>query len=367
LGGYRTLALASVAGGDEKGMTLLGAFALSDELRGDARSVVRFLHDNGIGVAMVTGDNRAIAQQIAHELELPGSRVVARDELLREGWGNITPQTLAETQAFAEILPEDKLALIERTRQFYTVAANGDGVNDLPAVKAANVGFAVKNAVDALKSAADIVLLSDGIGVMRDAFIEGRTIFARLYTYSLYRISESFRLICTIVILGLATGTYPLSPLQLILLALLNDIPIISLATDRVKIAKRPVHINVGAQFLQSVYYGSVGVVNSLLLYVFAVYYLRLPTPIVETLFFLKLTVSGHLLLYVAHTRERWWRYLPSVPVIVATTATQALATLLALTGALMPAPLSWRLVVFVWVWSFVFMQISEAVKRRGK
>src|SRR5581483_3921993 len=129
-------------------------------------------------------------------------------------------------------LPQDKLALVERAGAFYTVAANGDGVNDLPAVRAASVGFAVSNAVDALKGAADIVLLSPGIGVLQDAFIEGRKIFERLYVYSLYRISESFRLIVTIVVLGVMVGTYPLSPVQLILLALLNDIPIISLATD---------------------------------------------------------------------------------------------------------------------------------------
>jgi H+-transporting ATPase len=253
---------------------------------------------------------------------------------------------------------------VNRAKRFYTVASNGDGVNDLPAVKAASVGFAVSNAVDALKGAADIVLLSSGIGVMRDAFIEGRKIFERLDSYSLYRISESFRLIVTIVILGLVTGTYPLTPLQLILIALLNDIPIISLATDRVQIAVRPAKINVRRQFGQSLAYGAVGIVNSLLLYFFATAYLHLSIAVVETLFFLKLTVSGHLLIYVAHTKERWWRYLPSGGVIIATALTQAIATGLAITGFLMPAAVSWKLALFVWIWSFFFMQMSEIVKR---
>jgi H+-transporting ATPase len=200
---------------------------------------------------------------------------------------------------------------------------------------------------------------------MKDAFIEGRKIFERLYVYSLYRISESFRLIVTIVILGIAIHAYPLSPLQLILLALLNDIPIISLATDRVQIAKRPSAIHVREQFGQSLLYGAVGVVNSLLLFFVAADYLHLPLLIIETLFFLKLTVSGHLLIYVAHTKERWWRYLPSRTVIVATTLTQAVATTLALTGWLMPAPISWQLTLLVWIWSFCFMQIGELVKMR--
>jgi H+-transporting ATPase len=365
--GYRTLALAVADGSEEAHMALAGLFALSDELREDAAEVVRFLGDNGIEVVMVTGDNRAIAAEIARSLHISGDKVTARDELVAAGWDAVSAQTFKDTQAFAEILPEDKLQLVTRAKRFYTVASNGDGVNDLPAVKAANVGFAVQNAVDALKGAADIVLLSSGIGVMRDAFIEGRRIFERLYAYSLYRISESFRLIVTIVILGLATGTYPLTPLQLILIALFNDIPIISLATDRVRMAHRPSKLQVRRQFAQSIAYGCVGIVNSILLYFFAADVLALPIGVIETLFFLKLTVSGHLLIYVAHTRERWWRYLPSGAVIAATTLTQLVATALALTGFLMPAAISWQLALLVWLWSFCFMQIAEVVKvRRG-
>jgi H+-transporting ATPase len=364
--GYRTLALAVADGREERGMTLAALFALSDELREDAAGVVRFLGENGIGVVMVTGDNRAIAAEIGRKLGIPGDRVTTRDELLARGWDAVTDGTFRHTQAFAEILPEDKYELVRRAKATYVVASNGDGVNDLPAVKAASVGFAVSNAVDALKGAADIVLLSDGIGVMKDAFIEGRKIFERLYSYSLYRISESFRLIVTIVILGLATGTYPLTPLQLILIALLNDIPIISLATDRVRVANRPSRLAASRRLMQSLAYGAVGIVNSILLFAVATYWLRLPVPVVETLFFLKLTVSGHLLIYVAHTKERWWRSLPSRAVIAATSLTQALATLLALTGFLMPAAVSWRLALLVWVWSFLFMQAGELVKRRG-
>ncbi|HEX8994191.1 MAG TPA: plasma-membrane proton-efflux P-type ATPase [Candidatus Paceibacterota bacterium] len=361
--GYRALALGKAHGDSESAMELIGLMSLSDQLRKDAPETIQFLKDNGVGVAMVTGDNRAIAQEIATALNIPGTHVMTREELLARGFDSLSAQTFADTQAFAEILPEDKYELIKAAGRSYTVAANGDGVNDLPAVKAADVGFAVKNAVDALKGAADIVLLADGIAVMSDAFMEGRKIFSRLYGYSLYRISESFRLIVTITILGLLIGTYPLSPLQLILLALLNDIPIISLATDRVKIAHRPSAINVREQFTRSTLFGLVGVVNSLLLFFLATDYLHLPIEVVQTLFFLKLTVSGHLLIYVTHTQERWWRYLPSRAVIIATAATQVAATGLALTGWLMPAPISWQLAVFVWIWAILFMQVSESMK----
>ena len=361
--GYRALALARVPGSEEKNMRIIGLLSLSDVLRQDAKEVVEFLSQNGVGISMVTGDNRAIAAEIADKLELPGESIITPESRPAEGWGSFTKEAFSTTRAFAEILPEDKYELVASAKRFYTVAANGDGVNDLPAVKEASVGFAVKNAVDALKGAADIVLLSDGIAVMRDAFIEGRKIFMRLYAYSVYRISESFRLIVTIAILGFLVGTYPLSPLQLIIIALLNDIPIISLAGNRVRVANRPSKLDVAEQFTLSILYGLVGVANSLLLYFFALDYLHLPLPLVETMFFLKLTVSGHFLIYVAHTKERWWRYLPSWGVIAATGATQAAATLLAVSGFLMPAGISWRLAIFVWAWAFVFMQVGEFVK----
>ncbi len=360
--GYRALALARATGAREERMFLVALLSLSDELREDAPEVVRFLRDNGVGVAMVTGDNRAIAQEVSGKLGLVGG-ILTPAQRPTEGWEGLSPQAFARVAAFAEILPEDKLSLIRSAKRYHTVAANGDGINDLPAVREASVGFAVRNAVDALRAAADIVLISDGIGVMRDAFIEGRRIFARLWAYSVYRISESFRLIATIAILGFLVGTYPLSPLQLILIAILNDIPVISLAGNRVRVANRPSKLKVGEQFSLSLLFGLVGIVNSLLLYFFALDVLHLPLPMVQTLFFLKLTVSGHLLLYVAHTKERWWRYLPSGTVIAATGITQLIATLLAITGFLMPAAVSWQLALLVWAWSFVFMQISEGVK----
>ncbi len=361
--GYRALALARAAGSGESRMDMIGLFSLSDTLRDDAHEVIEFLAENGVGVSMVTGDNRAIAREIAEKLALPGSRIVTPGEKPLDGWSALPKDAFADARAFAEILPEDKYELVRSAKRYFTVASNGDGVNDLPAVKEANVGFAVKNAVDALKGSADIVLLSDGIAVMRDAFIEGRKIFTRLYAYAIYRISESFRLIVTIAVLGFLVGTYPLSPLQLILIALLNDIPIISLAGNRVRIAHKPSKINVAEEFSLSLLFGMVGVANSLLFYFFAFDYLHLPLPLVQTMFFLKLTVSGHLLIYVAHTSERWWKFLPSSTVIIATMGTQIIATLLAASGALMPAAISWGLVLFVWVWSFFFMQVTELMK----
>jgi H+-transporting ATPase len=339
-------------------MQLFGLISLSDRLRADVPDVLRFLREHGIAVKMLTGDTFEIASDVAKSLGFTGS-------LLRREVVDDTKQlasVFASAAGFAEMLPKDKLTVVLEAAKQHTVAVTGDGVNDVPAVKAADVGIAVKNAVDALRGTADIVLLSDGLGVIKDAIIEARQIFARLYHYSVFRIAESFRVIVTIAIIGLILGAYPLSPVQLILLALLNDIPVVSIAFDRVRIARAPAAINVRRRFLLSTILGITGVGNSLLMLALATAVWHLPWELIQTVFFLKLVVSGHLMIYLAHTDERWWRFLPSRSVILATLSTQLLATLFAVVG-IFAAAISWQLALFVWLWAFVWMQVGEFAK----
>ena len=361
--GYRALAVATTSGKEEKNMKLVGLLALSDEVRPDAQDTIAFLKQNAIDVVMLTGDNKAITTEIARILDIPGEEIIDKNTLEKIGWDHITEEIYKKAKAFAEILPEDKLHLVKIAKKYFTVATNGDGVNDLPAIKEANVGFAVANAVSSLKATADIVLLANGISVIKDAIIEGRKIFQRLYSYSVYRISESFRLIITIVLLGLIYKEYPLTPLQIILIALLNDIPIISLAFDRVKTTNRPAKINVTERFVLSTLYGATGIANSIILFLLMVYVFHLSWNVIQTVYFLKLTVSGHMLIYVARTKERWFKFLPSYQVIWATSITQIIATIIALTGFFMPAKIPFVWALIVWIWSFFWMQIAEITK----
>ena len=359
--GFRALAVAigdNVT--DESKLKMAGVMALSDTLREDAADVLKFLGENQIKSIMVTGDNALIAQEISNQLQMK-DKVLKKSELKEDM--KLSKEDFEGTSAFAEVLPDDKFKLVKSAEEYYVVAANGDGVNDIPAILASNVGIAVASAVSSLKSAADIVLLSDGISVIKDAIIESRKIFSRLSAYAQYRISESFRLILTILLLGILVGEYPLTPLQIILLALLNDIPIISLAFDRVRAVNQPSHLHLKRRFVMSSIWGLVGVVNSMGLFLIAKYLLNLDWGIVQTMFFLKLTVSGHLLIYVARTKERWWKYLPSKIVIFATLGTQLFASLLAFTGFLMPSPIGLNFIIFVWVWSFIWMQVGEVAK----
>jgi len=361
--GYRALAVAVSQTGEEKEMEMVGILALSDVLRPETPEVIRFMNENGIHVVMLTGDHVAISQEVIKKLQFAHQNVVSREELEKLGWDHVNADTFAQTGAFAQILPDDKLQLAQHAKQYAVVAVTGDGVNDLPAIKEANVGIAVKNAVDALKSTADIVLLSDGISVIKDSIIESRKIFSRIYSYSMYRISESLRLIITIAILGILYRVYPLTALQIILIALLNDIPIISLAFDTVKQTLSPSKINVKGRFILSSLFALTGIGNSLILFFIMTSFSHLSWAQIQTVYFLKLTVSGHMLIYVARTRERWFKFLPAKQVILATTITQIIATGLALTGLFMPGHIPVMWVIIVWVWSFMWMQVAEIFK----
>ncbi len=343
---------------DEHDMSFIGLLVLADPLRADAAETLKFLKSEGVNAIMVTGDTKETAARVAENLELAGDVVRPKDVDL----SHLPADAFATTAAFAEVLPEDKLALVTYAQEHYIVAATGDGVNDLPAVRKADVGIAVANAVDALKGTADIVLLAEGIGVMQTALTESRKIFFRLYNYSVYRISESFRLIVTVLVLGLIIKGFPLTPVEIILLAFLNDIPIITLAFDRVKSADRPADIAPRERFTLGTLFGLVGIANSLCLYFLLADVFHLPLVLIQTAFFLKLTVSGHMLVYVAHTKERWWKFLPANSIIWATSITQIAATALAVTGIFITAiPIS--LAAFVWLWAFFWMQVSEGVK----
>ncbi len=355
--GYRCLALAKKAGRREKDLSLMGLLFLSDTLRTDARSVITFLQQHGIGVKMMTGDNQAIAARVAAKLGLGGKIMQAAGKT-----DDLQLEQIQQTGTFAEVLPDDKFRIVQAASSHYIVAATGDGVNDLPALHQASVGIAVNNAVDALKGSADIVLLTNGISVIKDALIEARKIFTRIYYYSVYRISESFRLILTIAILSLLTGSYPLTPVQIILLALLNDLPIITLAYDRVLTTAKPSKIHTRERFGLASIYGLVGVFTSITFFYLMKDTLHLSTPVIQTMFFLKLTVSGHLLIYVAHTTERWWKWLPSKQVIIATALTQLAATVIALSGVIFQG-ISLQQAALVWIWALAWMQVCELAK----
>ena len=357
--GDRSLLLAvNRSGKDERGMEPVAVLFLADTLRADAPTTVDAMRAQGIRVEMLTGDGIAIAREVAKELHLSGDiypRTVFDDPTK-------LAQILPAAGGFAEVLPKDKYSAVEAAKHGFRVAVTGDGANDIPSVSDAEVGVAVANSVDALRETADIVLLANGLATISAAIREARMVFMRLYHYSLYRISESTRLIVTIAVVGVLMGNYPLTPIQVLLLAFLNDVPIVTIAFDRVKIPRAPANVNPKQRATTSLAFGLAGILNSLFMLYVAVAFLHLPWPWIQTLFFLKLVISGHMLVYVAHTEDTWFRWFPSWQIITAVTATQLLATVAALVG-FFTTPIPFWLVAFVWVWSFFWMQITSFFK----
>lgn len=366
--GFRVLVLAEAFDEREKDMRPLAVFFLADAVRPEARDTIAFMNEYGIAVKMVTGDGRDVAAHVAGELGLRG-RIVNRDELISRP--DEVERGFAAAAGFAEVMPKDKYDLVMMAKGMrspstgvpYTVAVTGDGVNDVPPVKAADVGFAVSNAVDALKGSADIVLASPGIAVIKDAIVEARKIFMRLSGYSLYRTAESFRLIMTIGMIGIILRQYPLTPVLIIFLALLNDIPIISLAFDRVTVSKSVPKVDQKSQLILSSVLGLTGLANSLLLLWLSLNVFHVPWPVIQTGIFLNLTVSGHALVYVTHTEKPWFRFLPSAPVIWATILTQVAASVMAYMG-LFTASMPLASIAFIWLWCLAWMQATELAKQ---
>ncbi|VVB61308.1 Copper-exporting P-type ATPase B [uncultured archaeon] len=351
--GYKIIAVAHKAG---KSFRPAGLLLLLNPPRNDAGSAVRFLKDNQITTKMVTGDNRFIANMISKIIGI-GDRTISRNEIK-----NYDAATVENYDSFSGLFPEDKYKLVIASRPKYVCAVTGDGVNDIPAIKEANVGIAVSTATDATKNSADVVLLSPGISVITDALIESRIIFEKIYYYTIYRISESFRLIMTILLISLLIGSYPLTPLQIIFLSLLNDIPIISIAFDRVKISSTPSKIDFKKRTSLGVILGMVGVVNSIIFLWLALEYFHLNLGQLQTLFFLKLSLGGHFLLLVARAKERWYKFMPSKILLASVLGTQLIASLFAYFGIIMQQ-VSLSMIAFVWLYAFFWMQVSDAAK----
>jgi H+-transporting ATPase len=234
--GYRALGVAKT---DKQGnWRYLGLIELYDPPREDSAETIKMAQDMGVEVKMVTGDHIAIAQEISKLVNL-GSKIILPSSFL-----NISDRKaeiiVEKSDGFAQVFPEHKYHIVELLQhREHIVGMTGDGVNDAPALKKADVGIAVTGSTDAAKSAADIVLTKPGLSVIIDSIIQSRRIFQRMKNYSIYRIAETIRFLIFITLSILIFQFYPVTALMIVLLALLNDAPIMTIAYDNVNIFKK--------------------------------------------------------------------------------------------------------------------------------
>ncbi len=363
--GYRTL---GVARRDDDRWRFLGLLPLSDPPRADSAETIRRAGEHGITVKMLTGDNTAIAREIAGRVGL-GRDVVPAGDLV----GDEPDQPLGEDAAarieaadgFAEVFPEHKFAIVKALQQRgHLVGMTGDGVNDAPALKQADTGVAVSGATDAARAAADLVLTAPGLSVIVTAIEQARVIFERMTSYAIYRVTETIRIVLFVVAAMIGFNFYPITAILIILLALFNDLPIMTIAVDHTLVDPEPVRWDMGRVLTTSTTLGVVGVIETFFILVLAKLWLHLDVPEIQSFVFLKLAVAGHLTLFVARSRGRFWaRPYPAPAMLWAAVGTKVIATLLVGFGFGLVTPVGWAEVGFVWAYCAAWVFVEDWAK----
>ncbi|AAR35725.1 plasma-membrane proton-efflux P-type ATPase [Geobacter sulfurreducens] len=415
--GYRTLGVASKR--PEDGMfDFLGLIPLFDPPREDSKSTIEEAVKLGLQVKMITGDNLAIAKQIAAVLGIGTTIFDARDlrgastrelvqlgaivaravylkmsdgiteeeaqhfargvvkELEREFERIELPEgyvkrheseiigVIESASGFAQVFPEDKYLIVEKLQKSdHIVGMTGDGVNDAPALKKADAGIAVSGATDAARAAADLVLLAPGLSVIVDAVKGARVTFERMKGYSIFRVAETIRVILFMTASIVVFNFYPVTAIMIIILAFLNDIPILTIAYDNTKVDNRPVRWNMTEVLTLATVLGVSGVISSFGIFYLAEEYMHLSPAVVQSFIFLKLVVAGHSTIYVTRTEKHFWQKpFPSPLLFSATTLTEILGTLFAVYGVFL-ASIGWGNALLVWGYALAWFVLNDFIK----
>jgi H+-transporting ATPase len=360
--GFRSLGVART---DRQGKWhFQGIIPLYDPLREDSKSTIDTAKKMGINVKMVTGDQVAIAKEIGKQLDLGTNIVDASvfDETKNHETDQLV-ETIERADGFAQVFPEHKYHIVEVLQQRgHIVGMTGDGVNDAPALKKADAGIAVAGSTDAARAAASIVLLTPGLSVIVDAIRESRKIFRRMISYATYRIAETVALLGFLPIAIIAFKLYPVNAIMIVLLAILNDGAILSIAYDKVHFSNQPERWEMRSVLGIATVIGVFAMLRS-----FGIFYLgesvfHLNTDVLRTLVYLNLSIGGHLTLFVARTRGPFWSISPARILLLAVIGTQVVATFIAVYGFLM-TPLGWYYAGIVWGYCLVFFIVQDFVK----
>ena len=358
--GYRALGVARTDGGSWK---YVGLVALYDPPREDSAATIATARSMGMQVKMVTGDHSAIAKEVSGLVGLH-TNIVTPSAFLNEP-DDQAESTVESADGFAEVFPEHKYRIVELLqKKGHIVCMTGDGVNDAPALKKADAGIAVAGATDAAKSAADVVLTSPGLSVIIDAVKESRKIFQRMTNYATYRIAETIRVLAFVTLSIIAFQFYPVTALMIVLLALLNDMPIITIAYDNVRYSSEPEKWDMRTLLSVSTFLGAIGVVSSFGLLYIGLDVLHLSTAVIQSFILLKLAVAGHLTLFVARTKGPFWSIRPGISLFTAVVVTKVIATLVTVYGILLPA-IGWDLALLVWGYALVWFVAQDFLKVR--
>jgi H+-transporting ATPase len=361
--GFRSLGVARASA--DGTWRLRGVLPLFDPPRDDAKATIATAVAMGVKVKMVTGDALAIAKETAQKLGM-GSNILSAD-ILGDGKQKETPaqaSSIETADGFAQVFPEHKFRIIDvLQRHGHIVGMTGDGVNDAPALKKADCGIAVSGATDAARAAASIVLLTPGLSVIIDAIKESRKIFQRMNSYAMYRIAETLRVLLFMTLAILIFNFYPVTAVMIVMLALLNDGAILSIAYDNVRYKNQPEAWNMRQVLGIATVLGLVGPAAAFGLFFLGDRVFHLGHPKLQTMMYLMLSVAGHLTIFQTRTRGPWWSTRPAWILLGAVCGTQAAATLIAVYGAWIVTPVGWKYAAIVWGYAFACFLVTDPIK----
>ena len=408
-GGYRTL---GVARSDSSGKwKMLGLIPLYDPPRDDTAETIQKAKQMEVSVKMITGDQIAIAKETARLLKL-GDKIY-NSEMLSEQANptqqRMLDQLLLESDGFAEVFPEHKFAIVEMIQERgMRTGMTGDGVNDAPALKKADVGIAVDGATDAARAAADIVLTAPGLSVIIEAIYRARKIFQRMKNYVIYRIACTFQLLIFffITMVGIdpssyvckhhddcsdIPNTFSLPVIALVLITILNDGTIISIAYDRVTVSKQPEKWNLIVVFVMAVHLGIVAFFSSIVMLLlglnnmdadnrssffeaFAIHTFSYGELL--TVIWMKVAVQDFLTVFAARTNSFCFTRKPGKLLTAAFCLATTVATLFAVywflnfkgatgDGGNIPdmKGVSWRVAGFIWMYDLIWFVVQDVSK----
>ncbi len=360
--GFRSLGVAR-AEGDGKWL-FIGVLPLFDPPREDAKATIKTALAMGVKIKMVTGDALAIAKETAKKLDM-GENILDASGLgdSKHKENAEVAKSIEKADGFAQVFPEHKFHIVDvLQKRGHIVGMTGDGVNDAPALKKADCGIAVSDATDAAREAAAIVLLTPGLSVIIDAIKESRKIFQRMNSYAIYRIAETLRVLLFMTLSILVFNFYPVTAVMIVMLALLNDGAILSIAYDNVHYKNQPEAWNMRMVLGISSVLGVIGVVSAFALFYLGERVFHLDRLHIQTLMYLKLSVAGHLTIFLTRTRGPFWSIRPAKILWVAVLGTQIIATLIAVYGLFM-TPLGWGWALFVWGYALVWFLLNDRLK----
>jgi len=360
--GFRAL---GVAHADADGIWhMVGILPLFDPPREDAKTTIATAREMGVKIKMVTGDALAIAKETAKKLGM-GVNILDASSLgdSKKQESAEVAESIEKADGFAQVFPEHKFHIVDVLQKGnHIVGMTGDGVNDAPALKKADCGIAVSGATDAARAAASIVLMTPGLSVIIDAIKESRKIFQRMNSYAIYRIAETLRVLLFMTLSILVFNFYPVTAVMIVMLALLNDGAILSIAYDNVHYKDQPESWNMHMVLGISSVLGAIGVVSAFGLFYLGERVFHLDRTHIQTLMYLKLSIAGHLTIFLTRTRGPFWSIRPARILWIAVLGTQIVATLIAVYGVFM-TPLGWGWAGFVWGYALLWFLVNDRLK----